>query len=287
MNEKQKELIRKKLANMGLKLFEHMDAFQRNPMPKGNYCLRDEGFDGLNTKPPNKNAKNYKQIMQQLCTLKSYISHYKNVPADNFLNTFDNFDKIGNEKNLITAKEFLAAKSPLKALWIYGPTGIGKSHLLLSMVYASLELGVEQIFKELKPDQYKTQTIYGGEERQYIYPSEKNPNLLYINYMQDMIHETHHADSRSKIKRKFGYDNEKAIYFLDDVCEIEADKILTNLINMYEKKLGKTIITSNFSLSEWLNKFNFGRSTEGLKGRLETYIKEISLTGDNRRPNHW
>ena len=170
---------------------------------------------------------------------------------------------------------------------MYGESGIGKSHLLVSTIYSYLTKQIRNRFSKLEPNQYFDVKIYGGENRNGEYSNFETPNLFYFNYMHDILCETHHKDSKSHIQNSFGSNNKDMIYFLDDVCEKNAQKILNHLINMYDKNFGTTAITSNYSIKDWLKIANSGQSQIGLEGRLKTFFKETKMIGNTKRKSTW
>ena len=285
--DKKVESVRKVIQEMGLVLLEHTSSFNLNPMPRNNYCLDDGIGKGFNVKIPYKKSKKYGEITNQLNIIKSYITHFNNLPSDNFFNRFKDYDATGNETAVETTKKFLNEKSLHKGLWLHGKSGIGKSHLLVSIIYSYLQKQIEKKFSKLELNQYFNATTYGGNNSRGVYSNLEEPNLFYFSYMHDILCETHHKHSQSSYKRKFGDDDKTIIYFLDDVCEKDKQEILNHLINMYNTNLGNTAITSNYSMSDWLKIATSGQNQMGLEGRLRTFFKEIEIVGNTKRKPTW
>ena len=114
MEDKKVEKLRRVLKQMDLVLLEHIKIFNTSPMPKNNYLLFENLGRGFNLKPPYKSSKRYKEVMINACTLKSYLTHFNNLPSDNFLNQFEDYDKTENEIAFETAKKFVDQKRSLK-----------------------------------------------------------------------------------------------------------------------------------------------------------------------------
>ena len=268
-NPEKEQKVRKMLDGMNLKL-EKFGVFDK---PGKNYFwLTPEETSLLipATKRPPKTRKNWKDTMNKLYAIRNYGTHFANIPTDNFLNTFDTFE--GDPHAVQLAKSFLEAEAPMRGIWLHGPTGIGKSHLLTSMLFDFFyRQGLEN---------------YGG-DREKNMPSEQRPVLHYHNYMEEIHLLTHYRHRKSHISDQFGDDLESTIYFLDDACERQAPKILDSLLTIHNKRKGRVAITSNYSLNKWIALATEGRSPTGVEGRLRTYIKEFEITGENMRKNTW
>ena len=288
LDDRKEEILSSRLQSLGLTLTKSITAFEMDIVPKGNFVFSD-GFTTYSTKPPRKNTKKYGDIMFELVSIKSYLETFgSRVSSDNFLNTYETLDKNSDNDAIKLSQQFLASDSKLKGLWLHGESGIGKSHLLQSMIYRMQQDYVRSEFKKLDSKLYSECNTYLKDHTDGNHSTYDHPEQILINYMgKKQKFSSSNLGRGSRVSDFNSLMIKEAFFFLDDVCSTESEAILDSLINIYEKRSGRFVITSNQSMGEWIEKINSSSSYVGIMGRLETYIKEVEVQGNSRRISSW
>jgi hypothetical protein len=277
LKEKKEAKLEAALKRYKLKL-EEEKIFGGGNAPKEKDFVLFTALGDHWVKRPRASRKDFLQAARELVFLRNYIySIGDRVPDETFLNTFENFDSSGNEEAYATAQRFLKTKDQPRGLWLHGPVSSGKSHLLYAAFAQRIYNAVDVCFKELDKDTYNQCPLFARNGRD----GRAQENISVINYMTGKSYGSNDSP-RFPGEHQFRPQRDE-LFLLDDVSDTRAEEVLEGLLSMERDHVGQVLITSNYSLPEWIAQNSGGKSKMGVEDRIRTFIREYEIKPKQKR----
>ena len=223
-----------------------------------------------------------------------YILKEANVKNKFLSASFENYElENGNRKAVKVAldftENFIQNKNSLRGIYIFGPVGVGKTHLSVSVLRRVAEHIVDRGFKELS-HLMKTKDEYE------IYEAMKNAVSswlgikLYFTTTQEYIRNLMSLfGNKDQIKFSEGVVSSDLLV-IDDVgtetlSNWSLEEIFYIVSNRYERNL-PTLFTSNYDLAELYSKYLKKLpplEIEKMLSRIKGFTAGVKIEGEDKR----
>ena len=277
--------------DLGLEVVKEriMDGLFGEEKEQKNYSklfLLSGGASNWYVDPKDKRTKKWRELRKELSFLRRYIYTLGNLPTENFLNSYENYEVGENSEAVEASQRFLKSDTNPRLLWIHGKPGVGKSHLFSAMIERVVRQEVEWEFDQLDDDKLLLCSPYldfGNKMQCSDFSIKKFGGQMY--FPKGSIRVLH---GRSKYKENIFKPKEGYTLFLDDLPEKEDvnSKVMKYIQEMHNDGIGSAVITSNYSMSDWITlnaHLMNGSSPQGLESRLRQFGREFEIVGDTRR----
>ncbi|MCH8519536.1 MAG: hypothetical protein LAT82_02170 [Nanoarchaeota archaeon] len=285
-DENLKKLLHKVRSEMSLEIIE--DAVFDN-IDNTNLFLLSGGITNWYVKPAQEeNSQKFRDIIKELSFLRRYSYTLGNLPVENFLNSYEGYQVEENSDIIDASQRFLKSDKNPRLLWVHGEPGVGKSHLLSAMLERVIRQQVEWEFDKLDDDSLLLCPPYIDRFDKEM----KCPNFTIKGFGGKLYSQrgkiiSHARDKRLSEREIFNLANDYTL-FLDDVPieETTNSNIISYLQKIHNENIGSIVITSNYSMSNWIEQnahLMRVSSPQGLEDRVREFGREFEIKSDSKR----